>query len=177
MGCNRVLEKLVGRIIRVEPINDIPHAENVVCIQLSHPCNTTLRTGECKKLICLNLNSTKDIPYLAIMGVFCGDFGENWSCYNYNALYIETELSFGHVSYCLHQNLSKWRKFNQSDIPFQCIRVFRHPADTRRKNNVIMTSKRCRFDVIMTLILPRAPVGHQLTPAPYLPRDPSVAPH
>ena len=33
------------------------------------------------------------------------------------------------------------------------------PADTRRNNNVIMTSKRRRFDVMMTLLLRRVPVG------------------
>ena len=32
------------------------------------------------------------------------------------------------------------------------------PADTRRKNNVIMTSQR-RFDVMMTLLLRHEPIG------------------
>ena len=32
------------------------------------------------------------------------------------------------------------------------------PADTRHKNNVIMTSKRCCFDVIMTLFLRHVPL-------------------
>ena len=37
--------------------------------------------------------------------------------------------------------------------------IWSNPADTRRNNNVIMTSKRRRFDVIMTL-LRRVPVGN-----------------
>ena len=34
-----------------------------------------------------------------------------------------------------------------------------NPADTWRNNNVIMTSKRRRFDVIITLSLRHVPVG------------------
>ena len=37
---------------------------------------------------------------------------------------------------------------------------FNYPADTRRKNNIIGTSKWRRFDVIMTLLLHREPVGY-----------------
>ena len=39
--------------------------------------------------------------------------------------------------------------------------VYFYPADTRRKNNVTVTSKRSRFDVIVTLLLRRAPVGYR----------------
>ena len=34
-----------------------------------------------------------------------------------------------------------------------------YPAGTRRNNNVIMTSKRRRFDVIMTSLLRHVPTG------------------
>ena len=37
-----------------------------------------------------------------------------------------------------------------------------NPVDTRRNNNVILTSKRRRFDVKMTLLLRRVPVGKSL---------------
>ena len=36
-----------------------------------------------------------------------------------------------------------------------------HPMDTRGKNNLIMASKQRRFDVIMTLLMRRVPVGHE----------------
>ena len=48
---------------------------------------------------------------------------------------------------------------------FGSTKIHGTPADTRRKSNVIMTSKRCRdvvFDVIMTLSLRRVPVGAPL---------------
>ena len=39
--------------------------------------------------------------------------------------------------------------------------MYTHPADTQRKKYVIMTSKRLRFDVVMTLSLRRVLVGQK----------------
>ena len=39
--------------------------------------------------------------------------------------------------------------------------MYTHLADTQRKNYVIMTSKRLRFDVVMTLSLRRVLVGQK----------------
>ena len=39
--------------------------------------------------------------------------------------------------------------------------MYAHPADTQRKKYVIMTSKRLRFDVVMTLSLRRVLVGQK----------------
>ena len=41
-------------------------------------------------------------------------------------------------------------------------RIRYNPADTQRNNNVIMTSRRRRFDAIMTLSLRRVSIGGQI---------------
>ena len=52
---------------------------------------------------------------------------------------------------CMAQVMSKDKRKGLFRIPF--------PADTQRKNDVIMTSKR-RCDVVLTLLLRRVPTGY-----------------
>ena len=52
---------------------------------------------------------------------------------------------------------SRWEQSRDNTLITQCKTAV--PADTRRNNNVIMTSERCRFDVMMTLFLRCVAVG------------------
>ena len=73
---------------------------------------------------------------------------------------VTTILCHGYLYYRFMHTID-----NCFDIDIE-IHVFRqgklqncHPTGTRRKNSVIMTSKRRRFDVIMTLLLRFVPFG------------------